>query len=345
MTREQLTTAFNELKGIELENLPITRSAKLMGAICIHSHLQQVARAPDENPYPRLIACMQHVKGLLLELGNLHTLIDPPASDSGGEPNRVERLIDLYENAWTVYSLDTYEHSVKLIIDRLLANGFDANYLKGKRCFDGGCGTGRFAIAMAQLGAEVSIGLDMGERSLEFAREMAKRLKVANAEFINGDVTDLTRWPDQYFDFVVSNGVLHHTIEQHRGLREHLRVTKKGGVFWLYLYGKGGIFWEIYDWVKAWLADIPPAEIRSFLLQLGLREGAVYSVLDMLAPIRTYYSREDVTEVLAGVAKFKVSILKGVADYDSMELFLSRKYGADIFGPQGEIRLRIDRES
>ena len=64
----------------------------------------------------------------------------------------------------------------------------------------------------------------------------------------------------------------------------------------------------------------------------------------MLAPIRTYYSVADVRRILEGTGEYACSYLKGVTTEDDTGMLLAARYGADIFGPDGEIRLRIDRK-
>src|SRR6185437_15838749 len=73
---------------------------------------------------------------------------------SGGYAAKTEEhTAELFQTAWTTYDDATYDHSVALMEDRLRRSGFDGRFFRGKSCFDGGCGTGRFAIAMAKAGA------------------------------------------------------------------------------------------------------------------------------------------------------------------------------------------------
>jgi len=124
---------------------------------------------------------------------------------------------ELYEIAWTSYSEKTYDHSLDLIHKRLKANGMNADFFRGKKCLDGGCGTGRFAIAMAQLGAVQSIGIDIGTRSLDFADKQRERLGLSNVSFQEMSADNL-EFEDGYFDVVVSNGVLHHIENTEKGI-------------------------------------------------------------------------------------------------------------------------------
>jgi len=49
-------------------------------------------------------------------------------------------------------------------------SGFDLAALKGQTVLDMGCGSGRFAIALATTGAKIVCGVDMGQRSIENAK-------------------------------------------------------------------------------------------------------------------------------------------------------------------------------
>src|SRR5262249_7615120 len=54
---------------------------------------------------------------------------------------------------------------------------------------------------------------------------------------VEGDVLNLP-FEDGSFDVVVSWGVLHHTSDPRRGLREMVRVCRSGGFVGLFLYNK-----------------------------------------------------------------------------------------------------------
>jgi len=320
--------------------------AKILALFCIHDCLQKILRNPNENPYSPLCATVETQTHFLENIGMLASWIQSlPVVEAGhSAKERVEKLTGLYVQAWTVYSRSTYDHSVDLIVNRLRANGFDEGYFAGKTCFDGGCGTARFAVAMAKLGAKKVVAADIGAEMLDFAGRMLSEIGISTVELVNQDITDLSRWDDGFFDFVVSNGVLHHTIEQERGIREHFRVTKPGGSLWLYLYGAGGVYWQVYEAFRPLVSDIDAKEIRRILVDLKIREGGIYSFLDMLAPIRTYYTPVVIERILHGQGNYRVSNLKGTSEVDDTDRQLASKYGADILGPNGEIRLRIDKE-
>jgi ubiquinone/menaquinone biosynthesis C-methylase UbiE len=209
-------------------------------------------------------------------------------------------------------------------------------------CFDGGCGTGRFSIAMAELGAKHVIAADIGTESLKYLSKAIEKYNLWNIEVVEQDVTDLTQWADNSFDFVVSNGVLHHTVQTERGIKEHFRVTVHNGLFFLYLYGSGGVYWETYDKLKILMNQISIDDIKAVLIKFSIREGLIYTYLDNIcAPIRKYYSVSNVIKLLKEEGDLTCSYLKGTCQGDDPELQGKTKYFKEIYGPEGEVRVLI----
>lgn len=151
-----------------------------------------------------------------------------------------ETTANLFGDLWRRYDDDLFEQSIQLFYDRFRANGFDLESLRGKRCIDVGCGGGRLSIAMARLGAAEVIGCDISEEGLQDARRRAKDL--LNIRFERASVLELP-FEDESFDFVLCNGVLHHTPDPARGFKEITRILKRGCRCFVLLYGKGGLRW------------------------------------------------------------------------------------------------------
>jgi len=102
----------------------------------------------------------------------------------------------------------------------------------GARMLDAGCGPGRYAVALAQAGHRVSL-LDLSPHCLELAEEWGRVAGVFDSmdELVEGDVRDLSRWPDGLFDGALLLGPLYHllsTRERGRCVREVRRVLKPG---------------------------------------------------------------------------------------------------------------------
>jgi 2-polyprenyl-3-methyl-5-hydroxy-6-metoxy-1,4-benzoquinol methylase len=97
---------------------------------------------------------------------------------------------------------------------------------------DAGSGPGRYAVALAQAGHRVTL-LDLSPHCLELAEEWARVAGVSEAldELVEGDVRDLSRWPDSHFDGVLLLGPLYHLLTpsaRRRCVREVHRVLKPG---------------------------------------------------------------------------------------------------------------------
>lgn len=317
---------------------------KTQAALLTTEALERLAVNQDENPFPELVRTLEGQGGWLASSRRFQAEHTDSNAAGRGASDQTRETISLFEAAWTTYSDKTYDHSVELIRERLARNGFDREFFRDKVCFDGGCGTGRFSVAMAELGAKKVVAADLGGASLEYLKKVKTRFNLDNIEVVQQDVTDLGRWPDGTFDFVVSNGVLHHAVETERGIREHFRVTRPGGVCWIYLYGAGGIYWDLYDRMKEQLADIPHDAIKDMLARMEVREGLIYTFLDNVkCPIRKYYLTSQVIAMLRPLGVFTYRNLKGNSVIDDTDKVLASGYGKDLWGPEGEVRIRVDK--
>jgi SAM-dependent methyltransferase len=118
--------------------------------------------------------------------------------------------------------------------------GFDRH--RGDRMLEVGCGMGTDLLEFARGGAQVA-GLDLTKRHLDLAvRRFA--LFGETGRFYRGDAERLP-FPDDTFDFVYSNGVLHHTPDTARSIREIHRVLKPGGSAVLLLYHRNSIIYRV----------------------------------------------------------------------------------------------------
>ncbi len=102
----------------------------------------------------------------------------------------------------------------------------------GDRVLDAGCGPGRFSITAAKLGARVT-ALDLSDRQLRLAEEKIGQAGLTEnvEDFVQGDITDLSIFPDGRFDVVVCyGGALSYVRERrHEAAAELVRVLRPGG--------------------------------------------------------------------------------------------------------------------
>ena len=95
---------------------------------------------------------------------------------------------------------------------------------------DAGCGSGSY-VAYASKRGITAVGLDIVPEA------MKKAQKSCNGHFIIGDVRDLP-FDDEYFDYVLSYGVVEHFEETDRAVREIYRVLKPNGTAVISVPGK-----------------------------------------------------------------------------------------------------------
>jgi ubiquinone/menaquinone biosynthesis C-methylase UbiE len=111
------------------------------------------------------------------------------------------------------------------------AVGFEKT--RGLRVLEIGCGCGSEAECFARAGAHYT-GVDLTHAAVSITQQ---RFRLANLEgrFVQGDAENLP-FPNGSFDFVYSHGVLHHTPDTPRTIREVHRVLSPGGRAVIMLY-------------------------------------------------------------------------------------------------------------
>ena len=108
--------------------------------------------------------------------------------------------------------------------------------VKDKRVLDLGCGQGLNTYYLHKKGADV-VGIDISDVSVSLANEKFKKLNIEKKCFI-GNAEELKEFPDNYFDIVISLGVLHHTPDIVKAAKEISRVLKTKGKIGIMLYRK-----------------------------------------------------------------------------------------------------------
>ena len=101
---------------------------------------------------------------------------------------------------------------------------------EGSKVLEVGAGTGRYSIALAKEGMNVT-SVDLVESNLAVLRENSKGME--NIAAYQGDATDLSRFADDSFDVTLFFGPMYHLYDKdevNRAIDEAIRVTKRGGV-------------------------------------------------------------------------------------------------------------------
>jgi SAM-dependent methyltransferase len=115
------------------------------------------------------------------------------------------------------------------------------NDFAGARLLEVGCGMGSDLLQFARGGA-VCTGVDLTPRSIEISRHRF-RLYGERGDFLISDGEHLP-FASESFDVVYSNGVLHHTPDTAKAVREVHRVLRTGGTAKVMLYHKHSLgYW------------------------------------------------------------------------------------------------------
>lgn len=111
----------------------------------------------------------------------------------------------------------------------------------GLDVLDVGCGQGIDVVRYALGGARVT-GMDLTPRHVELAKLHTAAMGL-DVTIIEGDAEAMP-FPDESFDRVSSNGVLHHTPDMPTALREIHRVLRPGGQTCVIVYNRSSLhYW------------------------------------------------------------------------------------------------------
>ena len=116
----------------------------------------------------------------------------------------------------------------------------------GSKVLEVGAGTGRYSIALAREGMDVT-ALELVESNLAVLRKNSQ--DVAGIRSFRGDATDLSLFEDQTFDVTLVLGPLYHLYETedvHKAIDEAIRVTKRNGTILFAFLSVFGIMYANY---------------------------------------------------------------------------------------------------
>lgn len=148
---------------------------------------------------------------------------------------------DQFEEGLLLVDSDPWfkENCIKFLCEQEIQ--IKPEWFKGKNVLDAGCGNGRWAYALAKLGANYT-AVDINEVALEKTKELIKDIDVKK-EFIHSSLEDiLDKLPEENkFDLVISWGVVHHVKRFNKALDNLTKLVKDDGILYLYLYGQESV--------------------------------------------------------------------------------------------------------
>jgi len=114
-------------------------------------------------------------------------------------------------------------------------------FLPGIKVAEIGCGPGRGTLFMARREVDL-LAVDISPGSLCLARRRAP-----SASFVQASNMQLPL-KDDYFDVVVSDGVIHHTPDAYRSFSENARILKPGGMIYVGVYRRKRYYYYVYTY-------------------------------------------------------------------------------------------------
>ena len=125
---------------------------------------------------------------------------------------------------------------------------------------DFGSGSGRWSKILSKLVGTMYL-IEPSSKALKSSKKNLKNIK--NLKFVNARIEDVS-FEDNYFDFAISLGVLHHTLDIKKNLKIINKSLKSNSPFLIYLYynleGRSFIYkiiWRLSDILRILISKLP----------------------------------------------------------------------------------------
>ena len=159
-----------------------------------------------------------------------------------------------------------------------------------------GCGSGRWCILTASLGARKVVGIDSSRLNINYNKKKFSNIK--NIKFIEGDNIKI-KIKDNFFDITISQGVIHHTVDMFKSLDELIRITKKNGKILLLIYGDSGLRWSLIKKLRPLTKIIGKKNIIISMKKAKFKSNTIKNFVDdLFVPIQVQTSMGHIKEYL-----------------------------------------------
>jgi ubiquinone/menaquinone biosynthesis C-methylase UbiE len=333
------------------------RSRPWLVVVLMHEYFRNLYPSDPYLPFPAQVSSVCRVSSVLDAGIRIFETASPLGSyfTSQSQPGCMENLVaalaeagrkrageaatqQVYGKLWDAFEVDVYtKEALHILRERLETGNFRLSSLEGKKVLDMGCGSGRYTIALAMCGPARVYAIDLGAASIETGAAIAERVGLRNVEFRVGNVLELP-YPDGAFDFVFSNGVLHHTADMERGIREFYRVLKPGGQAFLYLYADGGLFWYSRKRMPVVMKQIPQEYTMAVLNLLGMPSSRFLFVDNWYVPTERHTTRAWLERYLRDVGFSGLEKVSSGRATDLDNASLWREPDAEVLWGDGEHR-------
>ena len=150
---------------------------------------------------------------------------------------KVRKTAKAFGFEWTTHGrLRQLYRSEAALFEEFANYRLPPTFFTGKRVLDAGCGMGRYSYVAAQLGAATVVGFDLHDGVSAAHRLTAplNQVKVLRASIF------APPFQQGSFDAIMSIGVVHHTGDAHRAIRELVGLLRPGGQLFIQVYASRG---------------------------------------------------------------------------------------------------------
>ncbi len=245
----------------------------------------------------------------------------------------------VYGKFWKTFSQKENYNAKMFVLERFRHfKSFNNNFFKNKDVIDVGCGGGRYSNALRLLRAKSVMGVDYSDNGIFTAK---KNYKYKNINFKKQDVLNL-KIPKNKFDIVFCNGVLHHTNNFKKGIKELYRVCKPGGFIYLYLYGTGGLYWSARRQMNMLMKKIPQDYSQKILDLMGMPSNRFIFMDNWYVPYERHCSHNEIYKILHSLGVESIDKMKTGRKTDIESGLYNYKKSEIIWG-EGAIHLLIKK--
>jgi ubiquinone/menaquinone biosynthesis C-methylase UbiE len=179
---------------------------------------------------------------------NLHRILEP-------------EVMDTLEEA---FEYDSMDHSQ---VNEVFCNDFFAarNLTDGVQILDVGTGTAQIPIAMCKRNSGLKItAIDLAESMLTLGNKNIQTALLEDCITLVQVDSKKMHYPDESFDQVISNSIIHHIPNPVECFKEMIRVTKKDGLLFIRDLLRPDSIAELQNIVNLHAGDATPKQKQLF---------------------------------------------------------------------------------
>jgi uncharacterized protein YbaR (Trm112 family)/ubiquinone/menaquinone biosynthesis C-methylase UbiE len=228
----------------EERNVSFTQSAEkpFRDLACPHTDIGDCAQCATKDIREGRLDCQSCRESYPIMNGVPRML---PGSTPGALPREYRQVARHFQSQWQYWGRlkKSFGRDIQGSLDYLLwtltPKGTVPEFFERKLILDAGCGHGKYLKALSQRNAEV-IGIDI-TRAIDVCEEYLGN--EANVHLVQADVIHPPLRPES-FDYVFSNGVIHHTPDTLAAFHALAKLPKKKGVYAVWVYPFRSKFWD-----------------------------------------------------------------------------------------------------